>query len=283
MADSKVFNLSDGLDAEKVGRAVEVFLRDKKKLTTEGVKTPEGFFVQAKEESDGWKKIAGMSLATQVQLIESGSTLTVNIGNGKWSDKAGAAALGMVLFAPLAVTAAIGAANQKKLPQEIFDCIEKFILSGGKSAVVSMGMSMGLKDNQVLCPKCKTPNDKSEKFCSSCGTPLSNKCPKCHASVALGKKFCSECGSPMEAAPEEGVTCPKCGASVPAGKKFCSECGTAIVTDKACPNCGATVPGGKKFCPECGSPMDGIKKCSKCGAEIPVGQKFCDECGTKVE
>lgn len=256
MAESKVFNLISGVDAESVGRATEIFLRDKKHLTTEGVKTPEGYFIQAKEASDGWKKFAGMTLATQVQIIDAGSTITVNIGNGKWSDKAGAAAVGMVLFAPLAVTAAIGAVNQKKLPNEIFDYIEQFIMSGGKSVVVSMAPSMGLKENQVLCPNCKTPNDNDCKFCQSCGTPIMNRCPQCQSFVALGKKFCPECGAPTAVSAPEELVCSNCGASNPAGKKFCADCGTPLSADKVCPGCGATVPSGKRFCSECGTKMD---------------------------
>ena len=56
MAESKVFKLIEGLDAAKVGRGIEHFLRDKKNLIVEGTPTPEGYFVQAKEESN-WKKL----------------------------------------------------------------------------------------------------------------------------------------------------------------------------------------------------------------------------------
>ena len=125
MTESKVFRLPEGIDASSVGKEVENFLRSNKNLTTEGTKTPDGYFVQAKEpEGSGWKQLAGMTMAIQVQVVEISDTITVNIGNGKWSDKVGAGAVGVVLFAPLAVTAAVGAYNQKKLPGEIFDHIE---------------------------------------------------------------------------------------------------------------------------------------------------------------
>lgn len=227
MTESKVFRLQEGIDASSVGREVENFLRANKKLITEGVKTPDGYFIQAKEESEGsgWKKLAGMSLATQVQIIEISDTITVNIGSGKWSDKIGAGAVGMVLFAPLAVTAAVGAYNQKKLPNEIFEHIEKFILSGGKSVTIGSFGVGAVKENEILCPNCRSPNDKNTKFCSNCGSPLTATCPSCGASVGLDTKFCSECGSPMA---EPDKTCPGCGVTVEAGVKFCSECGTKI-------------------------------------------------------
>lgn len=282
MADSKVFKLLDNLDAVAVGRGVEAFLRDKKKMVAEGAQTPEGYFIQAKEQDDGWKKIAGMGKAVQIQMLQSNDVLTVNIGNGKWSDKVGAGAVGMLVFAPLAVTAAIGAVGQKNLPGEIFDYIERFIESGGRSSVVSMSASMALKEGMVLCPNCKKENEKGLKFCSGCGTPLANKCPSCGASVALGQKFCPECGSSMEVKKEE-KTCPSCGHAVPEGMKFCPECGTSMVTEKICASCGAKIVGDKKFCPECGTPTSGKRICSKCGVEMELNQKFCFECGTKVE
>lgn len=174
MAESKVFKLTEGLDAEKVGRGIESFLRDKKKLVTEGTATHEGFFVQAKEESN-WKKVAGMDLATQVQVIQMDSMITVEVGAGKWSDKVGAGAIGMVLFAPLAVTAAVGAFGQKKLPSEIFAFVEQFLMSGGKNVTVSM--TINRDSSQVTCPNCRATANKGVKFCPSCGGKLGNECP----------------------------------------------------------------------------------------------------------
>ena len=226
MTESKVFRLPDGMDASAIGKEVENFLRSNKNLITEGTKTPDGYFVQAKEpEGSGWKQLAGMTLATQVQIVEVSDTVTVNIGNGKWSDKIGAGAVGMVLFAPLAVTAAVGAYNQKKLPGEIFEHIEKFLLSGGNNVMLNSFGVTTAGENEVLCPNCNSPNGKDKKFCSECGSPLTASCPNCGAAVGLDQKFCSECGSPMA---EQDKTCPGCGATVEAGKKFCGECGTKI-------------------------------------------------------
>lgn len=254
MADSKIFKLIDGIEVDMIARGIEGFLRDKKNLTTDSLKSPEGWLIQAKE-TEGWKKFAGMDTAIQVQLMPTGELLTVNIGSGKWIDKAGAATVGMVLFAPLAVTAAIGAWGQKKLPEEIFDFIERFIQSGGKSAIITMGASQALKDGQVLCPNCHIANDKGQKFCSSCGTKLVATCPKCQSDVPFGIKFCPECGSSIEPA-KEGQTCSNCGSDIPVGVKFCPECGTPAVQaskKKECPNCHSELAEGTKFCPQCGT------------------------------
>ena len=161
MTESKVFRMPEGIDASAVGKEVENFLRSSKKLVTEGTKTPDGYFVQAKEqEGSSWKRLAGMTMAIQVQIVEISDTITVNIGNGQWSDKIGAGAVGVVLFAPLAVTAAVGAYNQKKLPGEIFDHIEKFLLGGGKSVMMNSFGADVANENEVICPNCKSSNSK---------------------------------------------------------------------------------------------------------------------------
>lgn len=256
MADSKIFKLLDNVDADMVARGIEAFLRDKKKLTAESLKTPEGWLIQAKQ-SEGWKKFAGMDTAIQVQLMPTGELLTVNIGSGKWIDKAGAATVGMILFAPLAVTAAIGAWGQKKLPDELFEFIEHFIQSGGKSALMTMGASQALKDGEVLCPNCHIANTRGQKFCSSCGTKMTDICPNCHSDVPLGMKFCPECGASVEKR-QECFICTACGSPLPDGTRFCPQCGAPVVQGKAkleCPACHSEVPEGTKFCPECGAPI----------------------------
>lgn len=281
MADSKVFHITEAITAESVGREVEAFLQGEKGMVTQGLASPDGYLVQAKEESS-WKNFAGLGKALQVQIIPSGdSELIVNIGQGKWADKAGAAVLGSILFAPLAITAAVGAYNQSKLPDEIFACIEKFIMSGGRSVRRNVSFAK-MEAGQIKCPACGAVNEKVKKFCSSCGGKLSNECPSCGASVPPGKKFCPECGSPMNKV--KANACPSCGMPVPEGQKFCPECGASManLNKMPCPSCGTMVDKEQKFCPECGSSM-GAKVCVKCGAELADGQKFCGKCGSKVE
>lgn len=227
MADSRVFKLSDGIDIESIGNAIQGWLREKKQLHAEGMQTNEGYLVQAKQE-DSWKKIVGMDSAIQVQIMNAGEgQVLINVGSGKWVDKAGAATVGMIVFAPLAVTAAIGAWNQKKLPEELFTFVEQFILSGGKTVTVSMTASQNLQEGEVLCPNCKVANPAGAKFCTSCGSALGKECPNCHTTVGLDTKFCPNCGTDLNPKPEE-VTCPDCQTVVSADTKFCPNCGHAF-------------------------------------------------------
>lgn len=281
MADnkSKIFNLSDGLTVSNIGHDIETFLKVDKEMIVEGFETAEGYFIQAKEEST-WKKLSGMNKALQVQIVLSGdNTIVVSIGNGPWASKAGAAAAGALLFAPLLATAAIGVYSQNKLGDEIFDRIEKFIMMGGKS--ITKTFSGAKKNsNNLLCPSCGAENENGTKYCCGCGKALFNNCPTCGASVGLGKKFCPECGGSMTV--EKKQICPKCGASVDEGKKFCPDCGSLIKVKSVCPSCGVEVEDGQKFCPECGSSISGQKLCPSCGAKVADGKKFCAQCGSKI-
>ena len=127
MADSKVFALKAGVNVDDIAREVENFLRDEKGLTLEGFASANGYLIQAKESST-WKKLTGLGNALQVQIIPGEAReVLINVGMGKWIDKVGAAAVGALFFTPLLVTSAFGAYKQNKLPDEIFERIEKFL------------------------------------------------------------------------------------------------------------------------------------------------------------
>lgn len=224
MAD-KVFQLTEGLDCLKVGEGILKYLKIVQNLVAEGAPIPEGYFIQAKSNDTGWTKIAGMGKAIQVRILGSGGKLiTVSVGNGQWSDKIGAGVAGTFIFAPLAITAALGAWQQNRLANSIFDFTKEFITTGGKNLEAIEFETMGMIDlnsNEIECPKCKRRNPNTNKFCKHCGAPLSDTCPKCGKSVSFGHKFCPECGSPMVIAKK----CNKCGAEISDKQKFCPECG----------------------------------------------------------
>lgn len=224
MAESKVFKLLNNVTVDMLGEAVESFLRDQKGMTTQAGKTTEGYLIQGKQEADGWKRISGTDQAISVQMFQAGDVVNVTAGFGKWSDKIGAGVVGMYFLAPLAITAVIGAFIQKKLPSEIFDYIEKFILSGGQSAAVGMSGGKMISENEIVCKQCKTSNRKGQKFCSNCGAKLMKQCLNCGADIADGIKFCPECG----ASTEVERNCPNCGTAYNDGQKFCLECGQAL-------------------------------------------------------
>jgi hypothetical protein len=71
----------------------------------------------------GWRDFVGMATSLNILFQQSGDTLTVEIGAGKWIDKAAVGTVSFLVLWPLAVTAGLGAWEQMKLPERIFDYI----------------------------------------------------------------------------------------------------------------------------------------------------------------
>ena len=67
--ESRVFRLPAGMSTQVVANAVEAFLSSAKGMEVQSAETTEGYVVQGRQEKDGWKTIAGMRMATTVQMI----------------------------------------------------------------------------------------------------------------------------------------------------------------------------------------------------------------------
>lgn len=88
--ESRVFRLPAGMSTQVVANAVEAFLSSAKGMEVQSAETTEGYVVQGRQEKDGWKTIAGMRMATTMQMIRMDDNLNVTVGQGEWSDKIGA-------------------------------------------------------------------------------------------------------------------------------------------------------------------------------------------------
>lgn len=73
----------------------------------------------------GWRNLVGMSTSLNIVFGQSSDTLMVEIGAGKWIDKAVVGTVSIFVLWPLAVTAGVGAWQQMKMPEKIFDYIER--------------------------------------------------------------------------------------------------------------------------------------------------------------
>lgn len=199
MADAKVFRMGGNQTLEDVAHALEDFLRTQKHLETEGVAQSEtSYFIQARQ-TEGWKKFVGMDQAIQVRLSVYGGILTVDLGAGRWVDKLGAATLGYIIFSPLLLTAAIGAIGQQRLPQEIFDFVQRYTFLGKPLDINDFAEKPQEEPPAPRCPGCGEALPEGAKFCPNCGRPAAQKaCPVCGAAPAgEGAKFCANCGAPM--------------------------------------------------------------------------------------
>jgi hypothetical protein len=79
-----------------------------------------GFLLQIKKRG-GWRDFVGMATSLNIVFYQSGDTLTVQIGAGKWIDKVAAGGVSLFVLWPLAITAGVGAWQQMMLPDKIFD------------------------------------------------------------------------------------------------------------------------------------------------------------------
>lgn len=221
MEESRVFSLN-GVSLETVVKSVETFLRDEKGMEIQSAPVEHGCVIQATQKKDTLKMLVGMRLATTVQLVVSGENLNVVIGEGQWADKLGAGAVGLFLAWPLAVTAGIGAYQQKKLPEDVLNVISRTLMSPGQFAPreTAGGMMTGAVENVGTVESGTAGTDGGE--IGETATEKAQVCPQCHAPVQAGAKFCSNCGAKLI------QVCPECGKVVAPGSKFCSECGCAL-------------------------------------------------------
>ena len=192
MNETRVFMLI-GTQVQDIVTRLEGFFRTEKGMDVQSSQTTDGYVMQASQPKDGWKTLTGMRLAVTVQMAVAGDQLNVSIGEGQWSDKIGAGAIGLFVAWPLAITAGMGAYKQKKLPSEVFQVIENTIMTGGQPVVVS-GAGQTVADGMTLCPSCKAQLIPGSKFCNRCGAKLGQKCPNCGAEITADSAFCSECG-----------------------------------------------------------------------------------------
>lgn len=192
MNETRVFMLN-GTQVQDIVTRLEGFFRTEKGMDVQSSQTTDGYVMQASQPKDGWRTLTGMRLAVTVQMAAAGDQLNVSIGEGQWSDKIGAGAIGLFVAWPLAITAGMGAYKQKKLPFEVFQVIENTIMTGGQPVVVP-GVGQTVAAGMTLCPSCKAQLTPGSKFCNRCGAKLGQKCPNCGAEITADSAFCSECG-----------------------------------------------------------------------------------------
>ena len=104
MAESRVFMLN-GVEPQTVVDRLENFLHNEKGMEVQSSPTAEGYVMQASQPENMWKTLTGMRLAITLQIVVTGEQMNVLIGEGQWTDKIGAGAIGLFVAWPLAITA----------------------------------------------------------------------------------------------------------------------------------------------------------------------------------
>lgn len=144
-------------------------------------------------------------------------------------------------------------------------------------------------NNNVNCPECEKVNEKSAKFCESCGAKLRDalqnnqviindkKCPNCKKDLEKSNKFCDNCGHDLtqkQKKPDANeMVCPKCKQPFEIGSKFCGNCKHELSKKEQVPP--IDEPAVKP------NVVVGTKKCPVCTFECKATLNFCEVCNHK--
>ena len=90
---------------------------------TQQVNTDEDSVLLQVKKRGSWRDLVGMATSLNIVFHTGEDTLTVEIGAGKWVDKAAVGTVSLLILWPLAITAGMGAWEQMKLPDRIFDYV----------------------------------------------------------------------------------------------------------------------------------------------------------------
>lgn len=169
MEEKRMFQLNGDISLTELVQLLKQYLECSKQMTTQQFDLESRTILQCRDKNFSWSQYIGLDAALTIELTETGNhTLTVSIGNAKWLDKVGVAAVGALFFSPLVVAAGIGALRQGVLPAEIFSFIENR-LAGKKYTGKTASPA---EEESITCPCCGSIVQKTHAFCSKCGSKL---------------------------------------------------------------------------------------------------------------
>jgi len=125
MSDVRTFSASE-LHLSDLIASLSTWLSTES-FQTQLLKTDDGGTLVQVEKQGGWRKMVGMSTALNIVLRLVDGRLMVEIGAGRWMDKAAVGTVSMFILWPLAVTAGIGAWQQMKMPERVFEQIGAYL------------------------------------------------------------------------------------------------------------------------------------------------------------
>ncbi len=127
--------------------------------------TGRGAVFQVRPKASTWRTVkdwTGLGLAATVTMKAVGAALEVEVGGGKWIEKATIIGVASIVFIPLVVAAGIGAWMQRKLLNEILSEVEDFFRRGA---------------TVPKCLECSAENPAGAKFCNACGKAMGQRLP----------------------------------------------------------------------------------------------------------
>ncbi len=111
-----------------------------------------GLIIQARKEGF-LRTVVGMSSAITVSINQQDAYLLIEVGGANWADKAGAAAIGYIVFWPTLISAGFGVYEQSKLIKQTWDVIHRYI-----STYTSGGVPVDIAPTPVIMPTAPPPS-----------------------------------------------------------------------------------------------------------------------------
>ncbi len=96
-------------------------------FTWQKLETEDGGTLLQIEKVGGWRKYVGMSTELNIVFHRVDNTVNMEIGAGRWMDKAATGTIGFLVLWPLAALAGIGAWHQMKMPERVFEQVARIL------------------------------------------------------------------------------------------------------------------------------------------------------------
>lgn len=159
------------------------------------------FIIQAKEKGT-LKTVSGMRITTIIRTKLENNVLSVTQGQGKWNASRGLGmGIGMAIFWPTLVTTGIGAYQQSRTTNKVFDYINSFInnliMDGSNVIDEDYIKEISYTSSERICSNCSKPVSANVAYCTMCGSRVSVICSYCGTENLTDNKFCKNCGKEL--------------------------------------------------------------------------------------
>lgn len=195
---SKLYSVSNFTPTALVSELEQFFQAQQHR--TQSVLIASGYLIQAQREST-FSNILGQSSALTVKLVVGVDSVEVEVGSAKWIDKAAVGVIGYVILPVLAIIPIIGAYNQYKLSEDVWNIIDSHMArsraTSQKGWEERSSWQKGVDNSCGFCGRHLLPK---AAFCSGCGMPVSKTTPECSSCGKINEldaRFCMSCGGKL--------------------------------------------------------------------------------------
>jgi hypothetical protein len=122
--ESRIYQTRD-LDFQKIGDSLVTEYQEKG-FEAQHFGDSNLSIVQLKKENT-LRSITGLNKALGISFQRTGDETLVQVGAQDWVDQIAVGAIGLILFYPLLITAAVGAVQQRNVVHDVLDSIDQLV------------------------------------------------------------------------------------------------------------------------------------------------------------